>query len=675
MNQKNTIRLRFLGAIGTVTGSCTMMEYYSASEDKKRYFLIDAGTFQNEGHEQEDNRTNVLKYYAKKIEAIFITHAHLDHIGLLPNIIQYGFRGKIYCTQATHKLMMTMLTHTDDKEINENLLNRIVFIDVDASHGENGAREFGDIRIPIAYDLVLGCLRTSHVLGSCAFYFQWTEKVYPRDENISNKEKELKNLHFSGDIGPVSKEVKANIIFKDHQTPYWWDEKDICIVMESTYGDRIRNKEDIFNKKMEKLEKIIDSVNPTRGSIIIPAFALDRSQQILTDLFLIYQKKRKELLPQGEIDYNWAALINNFYKNEKCIELPNKVAILLGKDKGLIRKELIETIKNICSEYDNLTEISFNEINEECQNKIVKIFKEKVIPKPDKIQKIIDSQYGFTVSSPLIGKVNKIYINHLTDELFSHKKGERKFEYISKDFIDKLNIWEKEDISKQKETLKKILPKFLKEDSSKDAENNEKIVVTASGMCDEGKAITLLGKYFRDENAILILTGYQAKDTNGFLLKKLLDGQYEEEEKKSIGIKLSNERFILADIKCRIENMSEYYSGHADQEQLLDYVTPFYKYDNPGKVTVLLNHGSDDSRNELKTKIENRNEKTKVILPEINKWIDIVSLEVSDPDNDMESIEENTQFVFTQVGGIHIYYPLKYETEKIQSIIDYINRL
>jgi Cft2 family RNA processing exonuclease len=446
--------------------------------------------------------------------------------------------------------------------------------------------------------------------------------------------------------------------------------------MESTYGNRIRNKDDIFGRKIEKLEKIIDSANSNGGSVIIPAFALDRAQQILTDLYLIYQKKKNETSIPDETDYSWKEIIDNSYSNVKCSQLPNKISTLQGERKDF-RKYLSKAIKTICSENHNSSESLFSEVSEKCQNRIAEFLEKKHLQKPsNKIQETINSQYGFTVLSPLIGKVNEIYKSHLTDELYSQKKHKRKFEYISDAFMEKLNISEKENIDKQKDSIKKILQRFLKNDSSKNDKNNEKIVVTASGMCDEGKVTTLLGRYFRDENAVLILTGYQARDTNGFLLKNMLDGKYEENNKKeSLKIKLSDEDFTLADIKCRIEDMSEYYSGHADQEQLLEYVTPFYKSINHGEVTVLLNHGTEESRNELKTKIEEKNEKTKVILPEINKWIDIVSLKVSEPDIDMEIIEENVQFNFVQVDDIHLYYPIGYDDEKLQSIVDHIRSL
>jgi hypothetical protein len=118
--------------------------------------------------------------------------------------------------------------------------------------------------------------------------------------------------------------------------------------------------------------------------------------------------------------------------------------------------------------------------------------------------------------------------------------------------------------------------------------------------------------------------------------------------------------------------MSEYYSGHADQEQLVDYITPDGR--NIGNITVLLNHGTNNARETLKSKIEEKNAKIEVILPEFNKWLNISSFEYEPEDIEFKT-GTNTQFDFMQIGDIHIYYPIGYDNEKIQLIIDCINEL
>jgi len=98
---------------------------------------------------------------------------------------------------------------TDGNENNSNLLNKISFFDIDGRHGEKQNTGFRKIYFKISgNNLIYRYLRNSHVLGSCAFYFQWTEENYP--DNYPEKEREWKYLYFSGDIGSVSDKLITN---------------------------------------------------------------------------------------------------------------------------------------------------------------------------------------------------------------------------------------------------------------------------------------------------------------------------------------------------------------------------------------------------------------------------------------------------------------------------------
>jgi hypothetical protein len=124
--------------------------------------------------------------------------------------------------------------------------------------------------------------------------------------------------------------------------------------------------------------------------------------------------------------------------------------------------------------------------------------------------------------------------------------------------------------------------------------------------------------------------------------------------------------------------MSEYYSGHADQDQLLEYLSPDERQleklkqrgKTLGKTTVLLNHGTNEAREKLKLKIEERNKDINVILPEFNKWLNVLSFDY-EPDEVIFDTIIN-EFILTKAGDIHIYYPKTYSEEKILSIIEYI---
>ncbi|MDR2782625.1 MAG: MBL fold metallo-hydrolase [Treponema sp.] len=658
---KNTLRLRFLGAIGTVTGSCTLLEYYCYDKDQKQYFLIDAGSFQNESTEQNGERNKILKHFAKEIKKIFITHAHLDHIGLLPEIIKYGFRGEVCCTQATHDLIMTMLTHGEDSKSNLELLKKISFKDIDGKYCDKPNCGFGKTYISLADGFLYGYLRSSHVLGSCTFYFQWTEKNYPQDVKL--KEREWKYLYFSGDIGPVTDKVTANIMFKRHHMPLL-DKKDKYIVMESTYGDKIRNKENLFERKINKLKEIIDAANSRGGVVIIPSFALDRAQQILVDLFYIF--KNKETNISLLTDDTWKGIIKARYNDVKCEDISAKIDALEGKDKKSLRKRIKNEIEQVVKQHRYTVEKPFSKINDECQNAIAEIFEQNNIQKPS-LNSTVQNKLNFSFDSPLIEKINKVYLDRITDEYFSTKDNNRKFKYLSDRFLEEFNITG-DEIIKQKNKIKEILSCFLCKSLKT---NNIKIFVTASGMCEEGRVIDLLEKYLPDEKATIILTGYQAVNTNGFLLKNLSKGKYDENNKKEkMPLPLRNNELWLADIKCIIEDMSDYYSGHADQEQLLDYIIRDGR--DTENIAVLLNHGTDTARETLKSKIEEHNNKIKVVLPEFNKWFNVVTLEYEPEDIEFKTED---QFSFVQVSGIHIYYPVSFDNEKLQTIIDYIVKI
>jgi Cft2 family RNA processing exonuclease len=662
--EKNTLRLRFLGAIGTVTGSCTLMEYYCFSNNQKRYFLIDAGSFQNENTLHEDERKGVLKHLAKDIEMVFITHAHWDHIGFLPEIIKYGFKGKVCCTKATYELTKTMLTYGEGNESNNKLLEKITPFIIDGRRGEKQDNGFGRTYIRITDNFKYGYLRTSHILGSCAFYFQWTETDYPNE--FPTEKKEWKYIYFTGDIGSVSDNVLTNIMFKGHQTPYW-DNHEKCIVMESTYGGKVRQKDNLFQNKIKKLSEIVDEAVSRDGTIVIPAFALDRSQQILLDLYYIFKNKPRDMQLEDIENMDWKEILNYLCQDTSLDKLESRIKTLQGKEMRMTRKKLKWDIVSMCQRNKIVPEeTNFGAIDDDLQEAIALLFNKYNIKKPNYniIQELIGG-INFTFDSPMIGEVNEVYLRHLTDESYSDKYDKRKFKYLAESFLKEFDISEGE-VAEQKTGIKALLAQFLSKNSRR-----VKIIVSASGMCEEGKVIHLLEKYLLDENATIILTGFQSPSTNGFLLKNMANGKYDgNNEKERISLKLKNNDIRLADVKCTIHDMSEYYSAHADQEQLIDYITPDER--NTGNITVLLNHGTDNAREELKNKIEERHSGMKVLLPEFNKWFNIVTLEYEPEDIEFKT---NIQFGFAQVNDIHIYYPIGYDDEKLQSILDYISKL
>jgi hypothetical protein len=334
----------------------------------------------------------------------------------------------------------------------------------------------------------------------------------------------------------------------------------------------------------------------------------------------------------------------------------NKYNFNPAKTRFVDLKDNLELKEDIVSLIYDLLKIINNEIERE---KIASLYDEA----SDFFKQSATDNFVFSFESPLIGKVNDVYLKNMTDDYYNEKEEIYKFKYLSNDFLEKFNILEK-DRKKRKDLVKKILSSSFakKEDSN--------VIVSSSGMCHEGSVLSLLEKHLPDEKATLVLSGFQASDTNGFLLKNLLDNKYDdnnEKEKRKIEFG-KGEDIYLSEIKCKIVDMSSYYSGHADQEQLVDYVTDSR---NSGKITVLLNHGSDSSRKELKTKIEERNVNNaniKVILPEFNKWFNVITNEHEVTEEIIPDDIENRKLNFIQIEDIHIYYPDE-DKEKIDSFI------
>ncbi|MDD5064639.1 MAG: MBL fold metallo-hydrolase [Phycisphaerae bacterium] len=259
------IKLKFLGAAQNVTGSRHMLEANGAR------ILIDCGLYQ-ERHFRERNWAPFI-IPPDSINAVLLTHAHLDHCGLLPKLVKEGFKGRIYCNSATAELAKIILL--DSAKIQEE----------DAAHkrkrhakqGRKGPYPeaplytaedaeacfplFSPVEYRKAVPLGDGVEATfydaGHVLGSSII----RAKVrWDGQERI---------ILFSGDIGRPDRPIVCD--------PTVFDAADYVLI-ESTYGDRIHERTSDVKKKMGD---IINSTKKAGGNIVVPSFALERSQEVL----------------------------------------------------------------------------------------------------------------------------------------------------------------------------------------------------------------------------------------------------------------------------------------------------------------------------------------------------------------------------------------------------------
>ena len=262
------MKIQFIGACHEVTGSCTLLEVDDAQ------YLVDCGMEQG-----IDAFENVpLPVAAARIDAVFLTHAHIDHSGMLPKLYKDGFRGKIYATEATTDLCNIMLR--DSAHIQE----------TEAEWRSRKAERAGEEKIQPIYTMedalgAISCFRRckydeiiriaagvelrftdiGHLLGSACIELWLTE------------EEEQRKIVFSGDVGNYNQPI-----IKDPKTVPDTD----YLVIESTYGNRLHDdnaKEALskYDSPIRALASHIQRAFDRGGTVIIPAFAVGRTQEML----------------------------------------------------------------------------------------------------------------------------------------------------------------------------------------------------------------------------------------------------------------------------------------------------------------------------------------------------------------------------------------------------------
>jgi len=578
----NSLEIMFLGATETVTGSCTALKF--SNEKETHFYLVDIGEYQSE--QRNEQGMAWLAKNAKRIEGIFVTHAHYDHVGYLPELVmKYGFTGTIYCTIPTGQLMKAILEDSLKIKGSTYCINevcaKIKFCTLDNFTGKF---------YTLCDDFRVTLLNSAHILGSMEYTFNW--KVNDKWGNIT----------FSGDIGSNSKRGYSNILLKEFQSPYFNSETGrINIVLESTYGNRIRNKENLFDRKISKLTEILKDAHANNRPVIIPAFALNRSQEILLDLFYFSCAQRISLKNSRIWTLNKYRSITGTQKTDAVDEQIRQAIASILKDNGF--DEAIGWKMRLCDFPEN-----------------IQLEIEQVIHKYSVGFKKAHALNVKTYSN-LMSKINKIYREHILTSSIK-KDGTLGFKYLSKVFFEKFELsnLSAEDMLKQaKDLIDEILSNALELKKIDKIGSGFQIIVSSSGMCDDGKVMELLKKYLPDENAVIILTGYQAKNTNGYYLKNLQN--YSDIEK--LNKELYNlDGLRLFEVKCKIIDLSEFYSGHADQDMLVEYITGDSEYPNNYPTKVFLNHGQADTKDMLKERLELQ-ENIKVEIPEVLHWYNL----------------------------------------------------
>jgi len=256
-------KVKFVGPIDRVTGSCTLVRIGRPSGDID--VLVDCGIVQGELGAADWNSGKLFPFDPKRISAVFLTHAHVNHCGLVPLLVRNGFRGTVYCTVETEELARAVLHDC------VNLGAAYSHEDVDGIrfHEPSGDAAH-DGFAPVGDDLFLSWVRSGHVFGAVSL----TLHIGPPRSAAQ------RSITFSGDIGDVEDGREHLTLNRFRENPHAAH----FAVVESTYGSRNRPAEaSDCDARLARLED--ELLRAAAGAVlVIPAFAMDRTQQLLLDL-------------------------------------------------------------------------------------------------------------------------------------------------------------------------------------------------------------------------------------------------------------------------------------------------------------------------------------------------------------------------------------------------------
>lgn len=259
------MEVNFIGPLGKVTGSCTWMR----DLEKGWNFLIDCGMQQGENTADAWNHQE-WPFDPSEIQFIVLTHAHMDHSGLIPSLYESGFNGKVYCTEETANI--AEIQYRNAMHLSPELFTQASIDKIKWSHFQKEPILGG--HHPVDQDLFLQFQRTGHILGAVSVSIYWGKPMSP----------EQRSIVFSGDIGPQPQDNEVLPIIRHTMNPGHHN----YAVMESTYGSTNRSPADKAPYiRREHLKSLIDNIIRSQGTLLIPAFALGRSQDVLFDLHAI----------------------------------------------------------------------------------------------------------------------------------------------------------------------------------------------------------------------------------------------------------------------------------------------------------------------------------------------------------------------------------------------------
>ena len=313
------MKVRFCGAANGVTGSCHLI---TCGEHQ---VLFDCGQFQG-GKQQERLNYEDFPFDPTQIECVILSHAHIDHCGRLPLLVKRGFKGKIYCTDATADLLDVMLKdsgYIHEKEAEwQNRKNEragrppieplYTFNDAAATLAYVEAVRYDQL-IEINEDMKVVFNEAGHILGSAII------------ELFATENEKTSKIVFSGDLGVMGRPILRDpkIIKKADQ-----------VIMETTYGNRVHPEKD---NDIDALIKIVIETTKRGGSVIIPSFAVGRTQELIYELNRFYDSETEytKYLKDIKVYVDSPMAVNAtevFQKNSQVFDDETKDYIMRGDD-------------------------------------------------------------------------------------------------------------------------------------------------------------------------------------------------------------------------------------------------------------------------------------------------------------------------------------------------------
>jgi metallo-beta-lactamase family protein len=314
--QKMHAKLSFLGAAQNVTGSRFLLE-----ANNKR-ILIDCGLYQE--RKLKHRNWEPFPFDPASIDVMLLTHAHVDHCGLIPKLVRDGYQGKIYCTSATADIVKIILldaAHLQEEDAaykkrrHEKEKRKGPYPEIPlytTADAEASFSHFSGVNYRETVDLGEGVSATfhdaGHVLGSSTIKVTITE------------DGETRSILFSGDVGRNDKPI-----LKD---PYEYKEIDYAVV-ESTYGNRVHEEPIDIS---EKLAEIISSTVKAGGNIIVPSFALQRAQEVLYHMNLLLLENKIPDIPVY-LDSPMAIRVTEVFKQHRDL-YDKEMTQMVNQDKS-----------------------------------------------------------------------------------------------------------------------------------------------------------------------------------------------------------------------------------------------------------------------------------------------------------------------------------------------------